>query len=408
MLDEQIGTETAAPDAPAGTIAAAPAVGTQSAIDAARQRLAEAGTMLPTETDTEKAAREAAEVLGTGASSSETPEQKVARETEEATAAAQATETEEEKAAREVAEAAAASETHPELMVTLAPIEDRGEQPISIEAPDQETFQRLNRLQNEAALGRQVKSERRGIERQFEQLEAVEDQIGLDPAGFVLERVAEAVRPDVAMHLLFDPGILEAVQERLAAAGVEGGLAGVLENPDALRVLRAELKSGRLELREQLRGQADQRRQLRASAQRVAGQIEALIPESIVGEERDRLYSETVRDVSERCRRLGIQKLAAEDVALLVGDRFRQQGIAPAPARAEDGNGKPAAKPPAPVGRTAAQFQQDQDARRKAAAAAPAGVGAPAAKPRPTLPPTTEGRIALIRKIGLRAALGKP
>jgi hypothetical protein len=210
------------------------------------------------------------------------------------------------------------------------------------------------------------------------------------------------------MQLLFDPGILEAVQETLAKKhGFDGGLANLLENPDNLRVLRAELKADRLELRDTMRTQAEGRREQRANSLRVAAQIESMIPETIVGEQRDKLYSDALNDLSARCKRLGISKLEAEDVTVLVGSRLRQAGITVAPAKDAGKNGKTAAATPPAPGRTAAEFEKARQAKLKAAAAAPAGVGAPAAKPRPEMPPTTEGRIALIRKIGLKAALGR-
>jgi hypothetical protein len=249
------------------------------------------------------------------------------------------------------------------------------------------------------------------MERQFSMLEEVEDQIAMDPSGFVLDRVAPDARVDVAMQLLFDPGVLEEMQDRIVKAGVEGGIAALLESPEALRVTRAELKAARLETRETLRGAATERKAARESARRVATQIEQMIPEQIVGERREQLYQAALQDVSERCRRLRIVNLEPEDVALLVGDRFRREGITPAPA-----GGKKEAAPggaPAPKGRTGEQFTQASAARKTAAAVAPAGAGAPAARPRPTLPSSTDGheteaRLKFIREHGgLAAALGK-
>jgi hypothetical protein len=198
-----------------------------------------------------------------------------------------------------------------------------------------------------------------------------------------------------------------AVTERLGKLGIETDLAGVLGNPEALRALRVELKESRLDLREQLSAKNTERKTSRDNARRVATQIESLIPETIIGEQREKLYQDALQDISERCRRLGIKNLESEDVALLVGNRFRAQGITAAPAK-DAGNGtKPAAGPPPASGRTAAEFEQARKAKLAAAAAAPAGVVAPAAKARPVLPPTTEGRIALARKHGLRALLGR-
>lgn len=423
MLDEEVmsgGSGTAA-DAPASTAAAAPGapaapMGTQAAVDQARQRLAGEGSILPAaEAGAGEGGDEAGGEEGAGAEGAEeTEEQKAAREAEEAAAGAGegaegAEETDEEKAAREAAEAAGAGtdEEHPELAITLPGMEERGEQDITLDAPDVETANRLRRQANEAALGRQVKQERRALERQYERLETIEDQIAMDPTGFVLDRVAEPYRAEVALQLILEPGVFEAVQERLAKAEIEGGLAGLLDNPTELRVQRAQLESSRLRMEKNLRTQADERRAMRANAQRVAAQVEKLIPETIVGEERERLYRETLKDVSDRCDRLGIRNLEDQDVQLFVGTRFRERGIAVAPVSGPKGNGKPAAKPPVPKARTAAQFTQAKDARQKAAAAAPAGAGAPAAKSRPTLPPTTDERISLARRVGLRTLLGK-
>lgn len=445
MLDET-GTTTAAPEAPAGSDAGAaeapPASSTQSAIDAARDRLSKTGSMLPeeeeggakteelddkgrstaTETDEQKAAREAEEAKQRG---EETAEQKAAREAEEARRAA---ETPEQKEAREAEEARRAAETPEQKLererveaeaakertVELPGLEERGEEPIDLELPDKETAVRIQRLKNDAAIGRQVKMERRAIERENEKIDVVEDQLTTDPAGFILDRVEAGTRVDVAMQLLFAPGVIEAIDEKLKEQGSENGLMTVLDNPDAQRVLKAELKSSRYELREKLRAQADERKAVRAAATKVATQIESLIPDSVEGEKRSELFNSAMNDLSERCRRLRINNLDPEDVMLLVGNKLRAAGIQTGVQRpAGNGDGKPAAKPPV-TGPTAEQIRKAQERKAGAAAAAPAGAVAPAAKPRPAMPKTddgneTEAAISTIRKVGgLRAALGKP
>lgn len=420
------GATGAAAGAPAGGAGAAVAAppgpvrsATEIAADAARQRLAESGTILPKPEagaggEGEGAGEGAGEGEGEGAGAGEgegageeTAEEKAAREAEEADRAANPNETEEERTARLEAAAAAEAE-HPEWTVKLEPLAEKGEEPLEIEAPDEETYNRLNRMQNEAAIGRQVRQERRVLERQTDLLESVEDQISMDPTGFITERVSEEVRPQVAMQLLFTPGVLEAVQDHLAKAGYEGGITGLLDNPEGLRTLRAELERDQLKLEKVMRQEADGRKAARANAQRIAAQIEKMIPDSIVGTQREKLYNETVSELSVRAKKLGIAKLDDEDVEYLVGVRLRQAGIRPTPPQSGKAGEQPGrAGASAATGPTADKLKADQAARRRAATAAPAGAGAPAARARPELAPTTEGRIAQARKFGLRRLLGR-
>ncbi len=404
MLDDspQVTTDapgSAAPAAPAGAPAAADAPaaprGTQQAIEDARQRLQDGKPLTPgTETDGEAGA--SAEQAG--------------GEAEDTTAAGDKPGGEAPTGEQAAAEGEqAAGEEEAKFTVTLPGMEERGEKPIELEAPDEETFNRLNRLQNEATIGRGVKQAQREIQRSQGELRELEDKIGIDPSGFVLEQMQEGDRTEIAMQLFFEPAVLDAIQAKLKAAGVEGGIADVLESPDALRTLRAELKASRLEMRDRLRQSNDQRRAMQANAERAMQEIERLIPESVTGEQRELLFRDAIRDVKERVQRLGLTQIDPEDVQLLVSARFRQMGISPAAAGNGGSQPKPGApgQPAAPAGRTAEQLKQAREARRAAAAPAPAGVGAPAAKPRPDLPKTTEERIKLARKVGLRSLLGR-
>ena len=416
MTDEAKGDQGSAAGsaAPAGTPAAAPGapaapVGTQGAIEAARDRLREGKPLVPP-----------AETAGaTAAPGAEAAAAEAAVGAGEAAAAGEAGAAGAEGAGEAAAEAGEGGEgegegNQPRFDVTLEGMEEKGEEAIVLEAPDEETFNRLNRLQNEAVIGRQVRQERRGIQQVRQELADVEDMIAVDPTGFVLEHVPPTVRTEIAMQLLFaEPAageganVLDAIQERLRKGGAENGLADVLEDAQALRTLRAELERDRLKLRDTLRVRNEERKAMAANAERVAAEIDRLIPTNITGEKRELLFRDAVKDVKERCERLGINQIEPEDVQLLVSERFRRQGIELA---GRNGDGARVGAPGAPAapakGRTAAQFTQAREARRAAAAAAPPGAGAPAAKPRPELPKTTTERIALIRKIGLKAALG--
>jgi hypothetical protein len=175
------------------------------------------------------------------------------------------------------------------------------------------------------------------------------------------------------------------------------------------------LKAQRLELREKLRTHNDEQKEMRANGEAIAAELIKLIPEEITGDKRKRIFEDAMRDVKDRCDRLGLKKFDPQDVKLIVADRFRQLGIDFAKPRT-DGDGKPVtpATPASgkPAGaaagaeRTGPELVHARAVRRAAAASAPAGAGAPAAQPRPELPPTTKERISMARKVGLRKMLG--
>lgn len=397
----ETGTPAAAPEAPAPQ-------GTQGAVEAARQRLEQEQPLVPEgEAGQPDPNAEGDQPPAEGDQSAAEGEQPTGEEPPAG-----------EEPPPEGEEPVAEEETETRT-ITLDGLEERGEQPIELEAPDEESFNRLNRLQNEAQIGRQVKQERRQLQRSQQELMEVEDMIAVDPTGFVLERVPETVRTEVAMQILFQPQVLEAIEQRLSSneaiqelLGEEAedgrvGLGGVLGNRLALRTLRAELEAGRLKMQGELRTQHETRRAMQQNAESVAGEIDRLIPETVTGEQRELLFRDALRDVKERITRLGLQKIDPQDVALIVSDRFRRQGIDLSANGSRGRTGPAPGQPAAPRGKTAEQLKREREIKRAAAATAPPGAGAPAAKPRPDLPKTTAERIKLARKVGLRRLLGR-
>lgn len=268
------------------------------------------------------------------------------------------------------APAAGSGASPPEaLTVTLPGMEERGEQPLEIEAPDRETYERLSRIQQEATVGRQVKHERGEIQRSQTELRELEDKIATDPAGFALEQLPEATRTEIAMQLFFEPGVLDAIQAKLREAGVEGGIADVLESPDALRTLRAELKASRLEMRDTLHQRRQVETAMQTNARAIIAEVERLVPRYVADEQRARVVQDAVRDLSDRARRLGLTELDPRDVAPLIAQRLRALGSMTAR--------RSSAPPAAPS--------------RAARPAAPAG----------ELPKGTEARLKLARQVGL-------
>jgi hypothetical protein len=273
-------------------------------------------------------------------------------------------------------------------------------------------------LKNGYQDGLRIKAAQDEIQADREQLEQVEDMIGTDPVGFVMDRMAEQHRAAIALQLLFDPKVFEQVQTYLQEkSGPDKPLtlSDILEDPNELRVWRAEMKAERGTLERTLRQTTETRKAERSMAQVVAKEVYRLIPETITGPKREMLFRDALRDIQERGRMLNLKHLDGKMVALIVADRFREHGIDVADALLRNGQpgaepaapGKPAAPAPKPMGKTAAELQAASAARRAAAAPAPAGAGAPDAKARPELPKTTDERIKMARKVGLRRLLGR-
>lgn len=291
------------------------------------------------------------------------------------------------------------------------PADRDGEEAVALELADEETFNRLNRMRNGYMTAQQVKAAKEENGRLREELTELEDMIAVDPTGFMLEHVPETVRLEVAKQLLFDPAVFKALRDTIAVA---------IEDPTELKVLQAQLKASRLDMRETLRTQNIERKAMQANGQRIAQEVDKLIPETITGSKRDLLFRDAIRDIKERCDRLGLKQVDPRDVVLIVGDRFREYGIDLRATGGEGARPKPApapgAKPAAGAGdgeRTSQQFRDGSAARRAAAAITPAGVGAPAAKPRPDLPAKqndgkdTERLIKHMRTKTIRGVLGK-
>jgi len=433
MSPEGTGTDTAAaPSAPAGgaAAAAAPAApaapkGTADAIQDARQALAERGTILPEgeapegETEEQRTAREAA--------AAETPEQKAAREAaagqqpptpaegEDAEHPLRITlvsgEGEEAKElafdapSQEVFEALSAAlapeEDHDELVVKYPGLAERGEQDIEVELPDAEALERHRRLVNDATVGRQVKQERRAIDRQREQIEAFDEAIEQDPVGVVLERTKPETRAEIVWQALLTPGVLEEVQARLAKEQVDS-LDGLMQDPQLLRALRAEASDARKTMQERVRTTVAAKREATAAARRVADQVEAALPSHLEGADRDRVYNGALDYLRENLGNVPAAAIKPALVSAFITDYLQSQGIALQPAGPDNGKQPAAAKLPQMPAKTGKQFTQAAAVRRSAAATAPAGAGALPSKARPALPESTDERIAFLRTHGLK------
>lgn len=299
-----------------------------------------------------------------------------------------------------------------ELDFVLEGMEDRGEEPLVLEAPDKATLERLNRLRNDASEGVRLKATRAEVEQRHQELTEVEDMLMVDPAGFVLDKMPEAHRLDIAKQMLFQPEIFKALKDTIAEA---------MDDPNALKLIQAQLRGDRLELKEKLKTSLTERRSMEESGRKIVAELHRLIPETITGSKRQMLLRDAIGDIKETAERLGKKTLDPKDVLLIVADRFREHGIdlrAIGGKEAPRGSTQsPAPKPPAKANggaKTGQQFREESERRRAAAAAAPAGAGAPGAGAGPNLPDLgeqdgkrTDRVIKALRLKGIRAGMGQ-
>ncbi len=278
-----------------------------------------------------------------------------------------------------------------------------GEKELELELPDEETFNRVNRWKNGYNELQGVKGVQQEIQRDREEITDIEDRLAVDPAGFLLDSIPVETRENVARNLLFDPEVWPLIEEDIRKS---------LESEEARELISTRAAKDRLEMKDTLRERATQRRDRQKNARAIMVKVDSLIPKEFDGTKRAALFRDAVGDVQKRLERLGVNEVDPEDVILMVAARFREHGI---DLRAIAGGGAPAPAAPAPgkpaagggAQPTAEELRRASDRRKAAAATAPAGAGAPAAKPRPELPATTQERIDLARKIGIRAMLGK-
>lgn len=288
----------------------------------------------------------------------------------------------------EVPAAPAAEEIdNPDLVVGLPPRRD-GEPALEIAAPDRETAEALRRLVNGYARREAIEQQQAQLADQAERYTQIQEQIQIDPVGYLTGAVPAEVQADVALSLLTQPDIWERVRDTVLS----------FDDESTFNLTAAEARARRLELRDQLRTAVQQRHVVQENAAQVKQAVASLVPQTMSDEQAEAFYRDALRDLREHAERNGLRTLNVEDVPLLLARRMRMSGIDPMAAASRlaapqdpTTTGTPARTPPtrqgapasgsAPSQRTGAQFRQASVARKAAAVTPAGGAGAPAATP---------------------------
>jgi hypothetical protein len=289
-------------------------------------------------------------------------------------------------------------EEEPKRFTASLPGRHPGDPDVEIEVDDQATAERINQLRNEGMRREQFDAGMAEITAAQEELAQIEEAFTIDPAGFVLDNLDEENAPNVALALLTEPKIWEALQSTVDA---------LLSDPKELRTLQAEAKAARLETKQRLRDASERRKVQEANAREITGAIDVMIPEAMSQAQRSALVKDLTRDIKEHIERNNLQSLDVKDLPTIVSDRLQLNGIDPLEARKSIKNGKRSPAKPTTKKRSRQKPKSGKQlvkasAKRKKAAASP-GPGKKAAPTDPKKLPagqSIQDRIKAVRKAG--------
>lgn len=284
----------------------------------------------------------------------------------------------EEVAETEGAEASAEGEGEDavdESLVIELPARTPNGEPVRIVAPDQETAEAFQRLQNGYMRGEQAREAQAASREVIEEFEEFRESLQLDPLSVIESALSVDQGELLARSLLANP----AIQARLGAE-----LQDLLADDEATRErFRLKAENQRAKLREQAREQIEGQRAVRANARDVNAAIGRLVPADYTDEQKEFFFRDAMGDIEFHQRRTGQRLIAPNTVAQILAPRLKALGIDPAarrdgaPARGTATRTTPAAAkaPAAPslarAPRTVETVQANADKRRLVAAAAP-------------------------------------
>lgn len=234
------------------------------------------------------------------------------------------------------------------------------------------------------------------------ELEAVEDALKSDPAGWMVERIPDARRAETARELLLSlsdeswDGLMEEVATWDKDRGARATEATKKENE-------------RLKAKDQGRSRQDESAAVAETRKQIAEAIAGQIPDGMDDAEADEMFDYTVYKLNQHRVAKKLKHIDPAQIPQLMADFrvFERFNVTPASAGAAP-PAKPAASPPparpsGPTGKgkepppTREQVQKRVETRRAAAATAPAGAGAGVTGAAPPKGQTFKERAAWLR-----------
>ncbi|KKL28965.1 hypothetical protein LCGC14_2369880, partial [marine sediment metagenome] len=266
------------------------------------------------------------------------------------------------------------------VALSLASREEDGEPDvIDFDVEDEETREGLGLVQRRLDEGELLRSQADSVrEAVFEtdereaKVQYIEDRMKVDPSGFLLEQVTDAVKQELILDLMLDDDLFKFAVDRIEQWSESRGQRKV----DAAE-RKAERTTRGVAAEKQL--QAD--KENRESARAIIEELQGLIPDEFPLEDANEFYDEALVVLMQQIEKKG-RGFKPTDVRGALEKKLKRYGITPAQT-----NGTSADRKLATRAKSAEETGRQFVARRKkkqAAASAPGGIGV---APAPVGPP---------------------
>jgi hypothetical protein len=269
----------------------------------------------------------------------------------------------------------------PDLVVEL-PGRRPGDDPFEIVVDDVQTAERLRQMVNSAMRRDQYNEAMAEVERSQAELRAVEEQITLDPAGFILDHLPEDTQIEVAMSILTKSDIWERLQADVTA----------FDDPDRLELARARLESQRYKKREERKALNEETKAAQKNATEIKRALTKLVPANLTEEQEELFLQDALQAVQKHVLRTNVRRLEVADLPLVLAARLRAYGVDPTSAAAKlaedtapENEGRDSQVPQSAQNRqrakaqmTGKQFRDAQEKKKAVAAMTPPSASTPA------------------------------
>lgn len=277
--------------------------------------------------------------------------------------------------------------------------EDSEPEVLEIGTDDEETANRIRQMQEDAKEARELRAEiadlqetRAEVQRDLQEAELLEEEIRMDPSGFVVERLPEERRAEVLRDImLFDDEAFAQAQELIDQWGT--GRAGQTDRREA----RLDRKEELSERREKLDNLREQARQAQEMGQKVVNALRDRIPQDMSAKRAEMFLEDAVSDVERHLERneISVAEFDIDKLPELISRRLEVYGIEwnqTTDGRSSSGprTAKPAGEEEAELAakaeearKTGARLRRAHARRKQAGQSAPSGAGSPGTSARP-------------------------
>lgn len=305
----------------------------------------------------------------------------------------------------------------PEHSVEIELEAEEGEEPevVEIATDDPEVAEQIQQMQADAREVREVRSQiaeleetRAEVQQDLEQARLLEEEIRMDPSGFVVEKLPDERKAEVVEDILLESDeIFDRVQQ-------------LVDDWTADRTARREKRLERREERQERRKQFEQRRDkiraAREASQEIVSTLEAQVPPDMSSRRAQMFLEDAVRDVEEHLRSQDkpLQQFDMDRLPELIERRLEIYGIewteggkattngrgSSEPRTARPGGEEEAAKArkAEEARKTGERLRKAYARRKKAGQSAPAGQGSPGTTTRPPSDATLDDALDSLRQ----------